>query len=49
MGPLEGLTADQVKKYIRWIGDRRLQQLGLEPIYKVKEIHLHGLIQCLML
>ena len=37
MGPLEGLTADQVKKYIRWIGDRRLIQLGLEPIYKVKE------------
>ena len=27
----------QPKKYIRWIGDRRLIQLGLQPIYKVKE------------
>ena len=35
-GPIEGLTADQVKKYIRWIGDRRLIQLGLKPIYKVE-------------
>jgi len=35
MGPIEGLSADQIKKYIRWIGDRRLQQLGLNPIYKV--------------
>ena len=35
MGPIEGLTADQVKKYIRWIGDRRLIQLGLQPIYKI--------------
>ena len=37
MGPIQGLTPDQVKKYIRWIGDRRLIQLGLQPIYKVKE------------
>ena len=37
MGPIQGLTAEQVKKYIRWIGDRRLIQLGLNPIYKVKE------------
>ena len=36
MGPLNGLTAEQVKQYIRWIGNRRLQQLGLEPIYDVK-------------
>ena len=35
MGPIQGLTADQVKKYIRWIGDRRLIQLGLQPIYKI--------------
>ena len=47
MGPIQGLTADQVKKYIRWIGDRRLIQLGLKPIYKVKETLLPGLIQCL--
>jgi len=35
MGPIEGLTADQVKQYIRWIGNRRLIQLGLEPIYQI--------------
>ena len=35
MGPITGLTADEVKQYIRWIGNRWLIQLGLEPIYKV--------------
>ena len=35
MGPMEGLTAKEVKDYIRFIGNRRLVQLGLEPIYKV--------------
>ena len=29
------LTEDQVKQYIRWIGNRRLIQLGLEPIYQI--------------
>lgn len=33
MGPIEGMTPEDVKKYIRYIGDRRLQQLNLEPIY----------------
>ena len=35
MGPMQGLTAQEVKDYIRFIGNRRLSQLGLEPIYKV--------------
>ena len=35
MGPMEGLTAQEVKDYIRFIGNRRLVQLGLEPIYDV--------------
>jgi ribonucleoside-diphosphate reductase beta chain len=35
MGPMEGLTAKEVKDYIRFIGNRRLAQLGLEPIYEV--------------
>ena len=30
MGPLPGLTANEVKQYIRFIGNRRLEQLGLE-------------------
>jgi len=37
MGPLEGLTANEVKQYIRFIGNRRLEQLGLDPIYDVKK------------
>ena len=36
MGPLKDLTAEQIKQYIRWIGNRRLQQLNLKPIYDVK-------------
>ena len=34
MGGIEGLTASDVKAYIRWIADRRLTQLGLQPIYR---------------
>ena len=37
MGPLQGLTANEIKQYIRFIGNRRLEQLGLDPIYDVKE------------
>ncbi len=33
LGPIEGLSAEDVKKYIRYIADRRLGQLGLNPIY----------------
>jgi len=37
MGVVEGLTAEEVKKYIRYIADRRLIQLGLKGNWKVKE------------
>jgi len=37
MGPMENLTADDVKKYIRYIADRRLISLGLKGVYKVKK------------
>lgn len=33
---MEGLTAEDVKKYIRYIADRRLIGLGMKGIYKVK-------------
>ena len=36
-GGIEGLTPDEVKKYIRYIADRRLLQLGLKTKFKVKE------------
>jgi ribonucleoside-diphosphate reductase beta chain len=34
---IQGLTADDVKGYIRYIADRRLIQLGLKGNWKVKE------------
>ena len=37
MGEIEGLTGEEVKQYIRYIGDRRLVQLGLEAKYGVSE------------
>lgn len=37
VGDIEGLTAREVKKYIRYIADRRLMQLGLKEIYMVEE------------
>lgn len=36
MGDIQGLTAEDVKKYIRYIGDRRLLQLGLQPMHSIK-------------
>ena len=36
MGAMEDLTSEDVKKYIRYIADRRLISLGLKGIYKVK-------------
>ena len=37
MGPVQGMTADDIKKYIRYIADWRMGQLKLQPIYGVKE------------
>ena len=36
LGPVEGLCAEDVKRYIRTIADRRLSQLGLQPIYRIE-------------
>ena len=35
VGGVQGLTAEDVKRYIRYIADRRLTQLGLQPIYRI--------------
>lgn len=37
MGAMEGLDAEDVKRYIRYICDRRLISLGLKGIFKVKK------------
>jgi ribonucleoside-diphosphate reductase beta chain len=36
-GEIEGITADEVKRYIRFIADRRLADLGLKGNYHIKE------------
>ncbi len=36
LGGVEGLTGAEVKQYIRYIADRRLSQLGLQPIYRIE-------------
>lgn len=36
-GGVEGITSEDVKKYVRYLADRRLLQLGLKAEYKVKE------------
>jgi ribonucleoside-diphosphate reductase beta chain len=37
MGPVQGMTAEDIKQYIRYIADWRLGQLGLPKIYGVSE------------
>ncbi len=37
LGPVEGLTSDNIKSYIRYIADRRLVQLDLKPIYEINK------------
>jgi ribonucleoside-diphosphate reductase beta chain len=37
MGPMEDLTIEDVKKYIRYITDRRLISMGLKGVFKVKK------------
>jgi ribonucleoside-diphosphate reductase beta chain len=36
-GAVEGLDGATVKRYIRYIADRRLTQLGLDPLYTVEK------------
>ena len=35
LGPIEGLAAGEIKDYIRFTANRRLSQLGLQPIYQI--------------
>jgi ribonucleoside-diphosphate reductase beta chain len=37
MGGIDGLSSEDVKRYIRYIADRRLISLGLKGIFKVKK------------
>jgi len=46
MGEIEGLTAQEVKDYIRYIGDRRLTQLNLEPVFASPKTRCRGWMRC---
>jgi ribonucleoside-diphosphate reductase beta chain len=37
LGGVEGLDGEETKRYIRFIADRRLQQLGLAPLYNIEK------------
>ncbi|MBI2234669.1 MAG: ribonucleotide-diphosphate reductase subunit beta [Micavibrio aeruginosavorus] len=47
MGEVEGLTPQEVKNYIRYIGDRRLQQLNLSPAFGIEKNPLPWMDQML--
>ncbi len=47
MGPVEGMTAGDVKRYVRFITDWRLQQLKMAPIFGITEHPLPWLIPLL--
>lgn len=40
MGPLNGLTSADTRRFIRFLADRRLQQMGFDPIFGVKDNNL---------
>jgi ribonucleoside-diphosphate reductase beta chain len=46
-GPVEGMTPDDIKQYIRFIADWRLRQLDLPEVYGVKQNPLGWLQQLL--
>jgi ribonucleoside-diphosphate reductase beta chain len=35
LGGIEGMTAEDIKRYIRYIADLRLSQLGMDPLYNI--------------
>jgi ribonucleoside-diphosphate reductase beta chain len=47
MGPVEGMTARDVKRYVRFITDWRLKQLGLEPMFMIEAHPLPWLVEIL--
>jgi len=44
---IKGITAQEVKDYIRYIGDLRLRQLGQEPIFGIEESPLPWMAEIL--
>ena len=47
MGPVQGMTADEIKQYIRYIADMRCHQLHINPCYGVTKNPLPWLSEML--
>jgi len=47
LGPVNGMTPDDIKAYIRYVADWRLGQLGLPAVFETKDHPLHWLQQML--
>jgi len=47
LGPVEGMTSEDIKRYIRYIADWRLGQLGLPKVYGIKHHPLPWLTEIL--
>ena len=47
LGPVNGMTPDDIKAYIRYIADWRLGQLGLPAVFEIKDHPLPWLTQIL--
>jgi ribonucleoside-diphosphate reductase beta chain len=47
LGPVDGMAADDIKRYIRYVADWRLGQLGLPVVYEVGEHPLPWLTEIL--
>jgi len=47
MGPVHGTNADDIKQYIRYIADRRMLMLKMEPIYGVTKMPIPWLNEIL--
>ena len=37
LGPVDGYTPEEMKAYVRFVGDARLRQLGYEPVFGIKK------------
>ncbi len=35
MGPIEGMAKEEIHAYVRYIADRRFEQLGMDPVYAI--------------
>jgi ribonucleoside-diphosphate reductase beta chain len=46
-GPIPGMTPKDIKRYVRYIADWRLKQLGLKPIYLIEQHPIPWLIPLL--